>query len=358
MAQLSDLPKDLIEIILEYPTDVVDLYNYRHVCRSWRSIVDKLLASSPPHLLLYEMENNIRLLNIFTGDSSVYKIPDFKTRGGKPLRFPRSVFSQHGWLAINFTTRKKQRYTHHFFLYNPLSRARIRLPTCTFDRHFQNISEPEMRFVLSSKQTTSLPPSSVALAIGKNIMLWKPGDEDWTPIDSPLKNNMLVFDIISYKGRLCAIDFLGNVAEFDQFNPVPDPDETGNGIEMLFLLSSSSICVVESLSGDLLTVCRCREGFFNVFKLDWETMVWGEITSLGDEAIFMAGKESVCVRASDSTVYKRNCVYFKDEQLPSDMPERSREDFGVYDMANKTIHRFSHPFPRRFVPYQWLTTQI
>jgi hypothetical protein len=52
MAQLSDLPAELIEIILTHPTtDVVNLYNYREVCRSWRYIVDKLLASSPPHLL-------------------------------------------------------------------------------------------------------------------------------------------------------------------------------------------------------------------------------------------------------------------------------------------------------------------
>ncbi|XP_059441913.1 putative F-box protein At4g17565 [Corylus avellana] len=365
MARLSDLPNDLIETILTYPTDVVNLYNYRDVCRSWRSIVDKLLTSSPPHLLLFEMGNNIRLLNIFTGDSSVCKVPVFKTGDGQPLRFPTSVVSGHGWLAINFTTcNNLYCYTHHFFLYNPFSRSRIRLPTFTFDYHFQNnydfpnICQPKIKFVLPSKPTNP-PQISVVLATGKKIIFWKSGDEEWTPVDNPFEKNMPFFDMISYKGGFCAIDYAGNVAQFE-FNPLPRATIIPTvAIEMQFF----AVCVVESLSGDLLMVCISQQGFFSVFKLDWETMVWGEITSLGDdEAIFMAGRESVCVRAGESTVYKNNCIYFRsDGEFPSTLPIRSREDFGVYNMANKIIHRFSQPLLSRTSTlgcYQWLTTHL
>ncbi|KAE8038001.1 hypothetical protein FH972_010549 [Carpinus fangiana] len=344
MAQVSDLPEELIETILTHTTtDVVNLYNYGNVCRPWRSVVDKLLASSPPHLLVHEEGNDIRLLNIFTGDSWVCKIPDFKTGDGQPLRFPR-IYSRHGWLAIKFT--------HYIFLYNPLSRARIRLPFRLPD-HWQR----EIKFVLPSKQTNPAP-SPIALVIGKKIMFWKSGDEEWTRlVDIPFGKIRLV-DIISYKGGFCAIDYLGNVAQFE-FNPLPRATKIPTaGIGVAFLSLSSIKCLVESLSADLLMVCRSWEGFFTVFKLDWETMVWGEITSLGDEAIFIAGGESVCVRAGESTVYKQNCIYFRDRQSRADNSEQSREDFRVYDMANKTIHRFSHHFPRGFERYSWfcLTT--
>ena len=188
MAQVSDLPEELIETILTHTTtDVVNLYNYGNVCRPWRSVVDKLLASSPPHLLVHEEGNDIRLLTIFTGDSWVFKIPDFKTGDGQPLRFPRSIYSRHGWLAIKFT--------HYIFLYYPLSRARIRLPTFRLPDHRQR----EIKFVLPSKQTNPAP-SPIALVIGKKIMFWKSGDEEWTrPVDSPFGKFRSV-DIISYKG--------------------------------------------------------------------------------------------------------------------------------------------------------------
>jgi hypothetical protein len=39
----DDLPEGLLQMILRQPTDVVNLYHYRDVCRSWRSVVDKLL---------------------------------------------------------------------------------------------------------------------------------------------------------------------------------------------------------------------------------------------------------------------------------------------------------------------------
>ncbi|XP_059434547.1 F-box/kelch-repeat protein KIB1 [Corylus avellana] len=347
MAQVSDLPEELIEIILTYPTtDIVNLYSYRNVCHSWRSVADKLLASSPPHLLIFEM-GNIWFLNIFTGDSRMCKSPDFKTGDGSLLSYPTSVYSRRGWLGINFTISNNQYYTHHIFLYNPWSRVRIRLPT--LDHDFPK--QPEIKFVLSSKPTNP-PQISVALATGKKIVVWKSGDEEWTPVDNPFEENMPVFDMISYKGGFCAIDYAGNVAQFE-FNPLPRATKIPTaGFEKLFVLSIY-ICCVESLSGDLLIVCRPRRWSFYVFKLDWESMVWGEITSLGDdEAIFMARRDSVCVRADKSTVYKNNCIYFRDAEFPTE------EDFGAYNMANKTIHQFSHPYTGRCLRYQWLTTQL
>lgn len=111
--ELGNLPEELQEMILRKPTDVVSLYHCRDVCRSWRSVVDKQLASSPPHLLLYEKRDDplecIQLFNIFSGHSSMCKISEFKTSDGQPL-FLKSVYSYHGWLAMDCITSDRPLY--------------------------------------------------------------------------------------------------------------------------------------------------------------------------------------------------------------------------------------------------------
>nr|QEE59959.1 hypothetical protein [Betula platyphylla] len=332
----SDLSEELQEMILRQPTDVVNLYRYRNVCRSWRSIVDRQLASSPPHLLLYEKRNDtiecIRLFNIFTGDSSVCKIPEFKTGDGQPL-FPRSVHSCHGWVAMDCTTSDRDNPVHHIFLYNPLSSARIQLPTFKLNNSSNSM---HTKFVLSAKQRE---PSSIALGIlekmersfKEKMMFWKAGDEEWTPIVPPFEKRMSFADIISYKGGFCAIGLCGEVTQFE-LNPVRLDKKIqtcykikDNGKMLLYHAVSY---LVESLSGDLLIVHRglVHRGLqneFMVYKLDWERMEWDEITSLGDEAIFFGRYESVCIRASESTVYRRNCIYFIDER------SQWEDDFGM-----------------------------
>jgi hypothetical protein len=227
-------------------------------------------------------------------------------------------------------------------LYNPFSRAWIQLPPFIFDH---SLDTREIKLVLSAKQTQ---PSSIALAIRQGqclhekFMFWKPGDEEWTPIDNSCKKRMWVGDIISFKGGFCAIDFYWNVTQFE-LSPVPRatkiPTRHKNGETLLFGY------LVESLSGDLLMVRKALS--FQVCKLDWERMEWDEITSLGDEAIFLAHNESVCMRAGESTVYRPNCIYFTDDAVALDIfkDSRRKEKFGVYDMANKTLHRFPYYFP-------------
>jgi len=358
----SDLPEELLEMILRQPTHVVNLYHYRDVCRSWRSVADKLLASSPPHLFVYEKSIEcVRLFNIFTGESSSCKIPEFKTRDGQPL-LPRSVYSWHGWLAMDCMTTSDHRknHDHHIFLCNPFSRARIRLPTLTLDH---SVDTHDIKFLLSSKHTS---PSSInALAVRRSqflketLMFWKPGDEEWTPIVHPFEKPKWVADTISYKGGFCAMDFSGNVTQFELSRfplakEIPTRNTINNSANLFYHASSY---LVESMCGDLLMVHRCfYPQEFKVYRLDSERLEWDEIRSLGDEAIFLAHNESVCMRAGESTVYRQNCIYFTDDVLLLHILRQSRraDDFGVYDMANKTIHRFPHFFLCHDVPrHRW-----
>jgi hypothetical protein len=358
----SDLPEDLTEMILRQPTDVVTLYNYRRVCRSWRSFAGELFASSPPQLLAYKKQSRvvqrICLLNVFNGNSSVCKIPKFKTFDGQPL-LPRSVCSWHRWLVMDYTTSKcrdRKYHAHHICLYNPFSRARIRLPAFTLDHSFDT---QKRKFVLSSEPTN---PSSIALAIRnrqslEKLMFLKPGGKEWIVVDM----RMWVVDVISYKGRFCALDWHRNFIQFNLGTHVPCVKRIPTRINAFSNDLYPTEHLMESLCGDLLLVQLyfgpTGEWKFHVLKLDWENMAWKEIKSLGDEAIFLSCDESVCIRASDSTVFKRNCIYFTDDVLWMTL---RKEDFGVYNIANQTVGRFPRPFPCQNdgLCYRWFTTQI
>ena len=365
----SILPEEMVELIMRQPTHVLYLvYLYRNVCRSWRSVAERVLASSPPHLLAYD-EDSIELFNIFTGDSRVCKIPELKNRGRQQKKqpvLPRIVYSCQGWLAMDFTAASKcylspnsgvgrKNHAHDICLYNPFSRAQIWLPTFTIDHSFQPCNTGYISVVLSSTQKNSF---SIALSVreGGKLMFCKAGDERWTHVDNPLVDKrMLVADIISYKGGFCAIYSFGYIIQFE-LNPVPRAKELPTCNVML--LNHESSYLVESLSGELLLVNRCfhPQEEFMVYKLDWEKMGWDEMRSLGDEAIFLARNQSVCVRTGESTAYRHNCIYFTMQLDGMKKPREDAADFGVYDMETKTIDPF--PYFSNNLRHRWFNVQL
>lgn len=69
---------------------------------------------------------------------------------------------------------------------------------------------------------------------------------------------------------------------------------------------------------------------FQVYKLHWKMMKWEKIKSLGDQAIFLACNDSVCVQVDESTVHKKNCIYFTDDLWNGRSPSK---EFGMYDLG-------------------------
>ncbi|XP_059442214.1 uncharacterized protein LOC132174597 [Corylus avellana] len=324
----SDLPEELLESIFKKPTNVVNLYNCRYVCRSWRSVVDKVLASTPPHLLVYEKRRIVRIisfLNVFTGESRLYRLPKFKTGDGQPL-FPRSVYSWHRWLVMDCMVMDCSTRDRHICLYNPFTRARIRLPAFKLDNYLDH--RRKRKFLLSCEPKN---PRSIGLAICdgrylEKLMFWNPGDEEWTTF---VEESMRIVDITSYKGGFCVLG--DGYLKFIQFDTESVPH-----LKITYVLSSyyhPNQYPVESPCGDLLLVQLNIGCKIKIFKMDWKRKAWDEIKSLGDEAIFLSCAESVCIRAEDSTIFKPNCIYFTDGAF---MPVEQKE-LGVYDIANQTV---------------------
>ncbi|XP_075669667.1 putative F-box protein At5g55150 [Castanea sativa] len=206
MAPIScpSLPKELLELILQRVTDIVDLYQCSNVCHSWRSIARKQSTLLPPELLVLRIQNNviekIQMISMFTSSSSVCKIPEFNTRDG--VRYmPMIVESSHGWLVINYNTSKSRKVDGHLnyiCLYNPLSREEIWLPPLLL-----NSENP--KFILSSKPAN---PSCIVLVLHeKKLVFWRFGDKKWTF----LKNvEDWINDIICYKDEFHVLQMKGN----------------------------------------------------------------------------------------------------------------------------------------------------
>lgn len=120
---------------------------------------------------------------------------------------PKSVCTSKGWLIVNYSTFEcdfgsEKNHPHCIYLYNPLSRVGIWLPSSS------TCPQPMSTFMLSSKPTD---PSCIVLALhefdgnSKFFKFCKPGDEKWTYV----LLNSLHIDIIQYKGEFYAVKMDG-----------------------------------------------------------------------------------------------------------------------------------------------------
>ena len=76
---------------------------------------------------------------------------------------------------------------------------------------------------------------------------------------------------------------------------------------------------------------------FVVYKLNFGSLNWLAVWSIGDYAFFVGSGNSVCFNIRSSFNYKRNCIYFTyddKEQLELRLPNRAHFDFGIYNLEN------------------------
>ncbi|KAJ6684690.1 hypothetical protein OIU79_014910 [Salix purpurea] len=144
----SELPSELLQLSAEKHTNYVDYLRTRAVCNSWQVAITKRprngLCQLP--LLLLPYYQNIR------DHRGLYNIPDGKTYSLELLEAyeKRCCGSSHGWLII-------VEDSPSFFLDNPLTRARIELPSLssfpTFPAElvFQNSRNSNANFIRREK---------------------------------------------------------------------------------------------------------------------------------------------------------------------------------------------------------------
>lgn len=81
-------------------------------------------------------------------------------------------------------------------------------------------------------------------------------------------------------------------------------------------------------------VVKKREREFVVFELDFKSETWTKVKDLGNRAIFLGLNSSFSIEMLDSSICKRNCIYFTND---SDQIQiglfTDKWNMGIYDIG-------------------------
>ncbi|GLT82505.1 hypothetical protein SLE2022_008700 [Rubroshorea leprosula] len=373
MARWEGLPGDLIYAIgerLEYS----DYVRLRAVCVSWNSAVPKnpsyLLKQPVPWLMLPfddETQASRSFYSIF--EKKVYRLELPETRG----KYFRGSFN--GWVVM-------VEKGPGLYLFNPLTRAQISLPPLSsfpnvksynadmhdeeytivdFKGRIANWSHFEIQFsfiikiVVSSIPIPGDPDEFLAVAIyGESSQLGfcRSNDSKWRA--AKIKRNGGFGDVICYQGKIWAVTWNGHlvVAEIDA-GPLKF---TKVYVKFPKFVLGSFKYLVGSSDG-LMLVERCtfqgrglHRSFtyktikFKIYKMDSTTknLRWLEVTSIGDNVIFLGFNPSVMISSQNFPQLKGNCIYYTDNIDDFHSPEEDFGgfDIGMFDIAEGSIQEF------------------
>lgn len=367
MADWSQLPRELLNLIAEHLVSETDLLRFRSVCTSWRSSFQSKPFPIPAPILP----------NKGISDSSWGFYFSKRTIFRLGLPYPHSQTSpSDGWL-IKLEPDGPQRMQ---FL-NPLSRSIFKpLPTNfpkTLDLLHFRISELGNEYTLQyinyrpfassigdagdvymEKVAFSSNLSNgiegfvlLTIHVSGKLALLKFGDKKWTIIDdlpSPYD------DVIFYEGEFYAVDTTGRtvvVGVENNLNVNVVADSVFGGDKKILVESCGELFLVDKhlsvgLDDDLgyEEEVEFSEEFdcftsertvrFEVFKMDGNLKKWVEVKNLGERMLFLGDNCSFSALASDFTGCKGNCIFFTDPLEDGGLKSRG---IGVFDMESGSM---------------------
>jgi len=370
MADWSQLPKDLLQLISSKLDSEFYQLRFRSVCSSWRSSVPKNHhhhLTLPSHLPTPSDSNNLHHSKTTTfplSKRTIFLIT--------PPTNHHQTLNNNPWLIkIGPDSRDRTR------LWNPLSRDK-QLPLnsphiINFNEHrvidlgrefvignFNEYSSLYMEkvVVLDADMWGGKDRCSVLLTIhisGK-IAFFRGGDERWTIVPempSPFD------DVCVFKGRPVAVDGTGRTVALRPDLSLDLVAEPVFGGDKKFLVESDGelLLVDKYLScfrdgnfldhtnvpygdvnvvnfdvdddGEIFRIGSERAVRFDVFRLDEKEKKWVEVRYLGDRVLFLGEECAFSASASDLCIGNGNCVIFRDYVL---------NDFHSTDVGNSVFH--------------------
>ncbi|PIA59789.1 hypothetical protein AQUCO_00400585v1 [Aquilegia coerulea] len=313
MSSWSNLPLELLDLIVGGLITLHDLISFGCVCSSWYLVSTPIIhrkRGSSPWLIVSKLEFFHFYSIIEERCYSIDNIPEIKDR--------RICSTSNGWLIMVHKNFEVQ-------LFHPFSKKVINLPPvndmpgskyiacyCRFGKTFRM---PGSKYIACyCRFGKTFRPCNVSEFLTAN-----PG-YSW---DSFLIKAIITPDLCKHNvGKFYAISFDGDVVVIE------DVDDSLPFTKLIDIRNSSdpeakSPCrfkyyLVES-SGDLLKVLRIQNSEtrtmkFKVFKLDFSAFRWMELQSLGKYAFFLGSNQSFSLCTSDFPGYRGNCIYFTDDR--------------------------------------------
>ncbi|XP_062017169.1 uncharacterized protein LOC133733553 [Rosa rugosa] len=379
------LADDILQLIAQR-LYISDYLVFRQVCPNWRAAVDRGLAtrSCPPApqlpwLLLHNFyglwtspgnQYSLDALYIERHQYSFRRAPtSFRSEiMSSPVSysFRYCVGSIESWLivAIYQRCRKNNSSTVVNFFFNPVSRARVMLPSKdSFLMKIVASSPPAPTTRLQQKQHNCFV---AALSYGNRLGICRPTDTSWTVIETIDGLDYKDIEIIDQKLYVVCREKLRDnkyyVLEFDILSEDDNVTRAKYNCRLCIDIPNFSVlnsilypCLAKDSASKELFIIRSRSLIrkgFRVYKMESKTdgePSCKEATDLGDRTLFLSNKSNKVI--NDKTLGK-NCIYFAYDL---------EGGFGVYSLADRSIKRVYFPtdysFSSRetiwFTPHPW-----
>lgn len=379
-----NLPPELLPTILKF-LRIVDNIRFGAVCTYWYSAAACSThppASQPPFLLLAGNK---------TGKSDIFQLFDLSIKRFYKIRIPQlrdrlCIGSSEGKLIYADNRAELQ-------VLDPITGSRFDLPSITTlpevgdhpeldtDGNFTGYlfngygSVPQRKVEVCPAsyfnnafywKVIICPRSSaivVLFQISSHVALCLPGDQTWTIVQpEPLSDKygpylhlqQKFLDAVFYKDAIYIISGMGILFSLKI-------GRDGYKLDSVCEVLASPIAYqhLAVVDGELFLVNRyvdyvdrdpedpnfdggcpydCLTRTFEVRKLNWGTMRWKIIKSIGEYAMFLGLNTSFSLSAKDFPELKANSIYFTDIQWGAAvLCPRSKRDLGVFHFEDGTI---------------------
>ncbi|XP_062197772.1 F-box protein At5g25290-like [Phragmites australis] len=381
------LPQDILMDIFAL-LEIPDLVRAGSVCSSWHAAYTSLCVTGPCRLqqtpcLLYTSESaGARAAGLYSlTEKKAYTV----TLPDPPIRSRHIIGSSYGWII----TADERSELH---LVNPITGEQIALPSVTTIEQVKPIFDHEgavcnyeyswytgddiisdtpsifvpskLRDFLFYKAFLSSDPAMgdyfVVLIHNPHSQLSfaRAGDDKWTWL--PPHSDYA--DCFFKGGLLYASTLLGEIHTIDLGDPAVTQEIFLGKVKDIYY---ERIYIVQAPCGELLQIWRSdaddeydsdleiefdRESYVSitsaikVHKVEPTSKKLVEISSLGENVMFLGHNQSLCLRAEEYPQLKANHVYFTDDDDLYIMGfQNNRRDIGVFDLENNSSDEIVSP---------------
>ncbi|CAJ2639151.1 unnamed protein product [Trifolium pratense] len=320
MADWSQLPTELLQLISQKLNSDFYLLRFRSVCSTWRSSIPN---HPPNHHLPFKLpplpDNNdndsvcyVVKHNIFLIKPTTITIPNQQQQQQifiKPLliRIGPNLNGNkiHLWHPLDLDQRLPFNFTSKVvFDFNHISIVDLGYVFLLYilkdSDSLQNYPYPYVYYenVVAATCPGELQPLIVTFNRYYEMCMFRPWDNVWTKIP----NVSACEDICNFKGRTCLVDKTGRTV---MVGPDLSVDFVADEISDPGMVR---LCLVES---ELYLVVSCYGGVnvrIDVYRLDEKKKKWVKLSNLGDRVLFLGNRCSFSASASDLGFANGNCV--------------------------------------------------
>ncbi|KAL3724953.1 hypothetical protein ACJRO7_030030 [Eucalyptus globulus] len=325
--------------------------------RNWAGLPQELLelcSSNVPWLMLEHYQETLRRECFCLSCKQVHRVLMPEAKG-------KTCFYSQGWVL----TLSSDWELH--MLKNSLSRHNYIIKLPNLSKFLDVKVSPRYdifstKFVVSASPTTSLDDYMVMVIYERDgrLGLWKPGDKEWTEVNSPNPRNNIA-DVIFYKGCFVALDCDGRILRCDVNGPTPFQPQIifkmpqrlihWEHLDLVQLTTGHPLLLigaylVQSATGFLLLVLRwekcelTRTFRFQVFEIDLNARTCIEVKSLENMSLFLGFNSSFCLEVDEKHHIKPNCIYFADVSSPRLSEEGGGGDMIIYHIEDCTTELY------------------